>query len=113
MVSFPSDQTSRTGSTLEASSEQRIGSASAHAREWDITVLGEHDNEDVEHYRQLGLVKRRQLDEHIAGIQVYFGMIRVDDGRQGQDLVILVVPDWVDWRILDDVQVSCQVFLRL
>ena len=43
---------------------------------------------DLDH--RLGLVGRRDLDEHVGGRRGHFGVLAVDDGRHGHDDAVCV-----------------------
>lgn len=68
MVSFPSGQISRTGSTLKCGLGQYID-YDIHLRERGIAVFRKHDTEYVEYNGQFGLVKRGHFDENIPSVQ--------------------------------------------
>jgi hypothetical protein len=68
MVSFPSGQISRTGSTLECGLGQYIV-YDIHLREREVAIFRKHDTEHVEHNGQFGLVKSGQFDENIPSVQ--------------------------------------------
>ncbi len=60
-----------------------------------LRMLTNHCDEDVEHNVGLGQVRRRALNEDVLGIDREFGMVSVDDGREGDDDALRVSDHWM------------------
>jgi len=77
------------------------------------TILGEHGCNDVDNNIQLRLVSRSDVDEDVLCVQGDLAMLRVDDGRHGQNSILRVVDDGIYWRITDDMEVTREMFFCL
>ena len=71
--------------------------------------MTEHGDEGVQHDAGLGQVHGRHLEQDVLGVQGDLGVLSIDDGRQGQDHVIGVVDDRIDWTILDDWEIGFEM----
>lgn len=77
------------------------------------TILGEHGRNDVDNDIQLRLVSRSDVDEDVLCVQRDLAVLRVDDGRHGQNSILRVVDDGIYWRITDDMEVTREMFFCL
>lgn len=77
-----------------------------------LAVLGEHGNHDIADDIQLGLVRRRDLDENVGGIERDLGVIAVDNGRKRADDLVGIEDDGIDRLVPDDVEVATKVLIR-
>jgi len=82
-------------------------------RVWHCTILGEHGRNDVNNDIQLCLVSRSDVDEDVLCIQGDLAVLRVDNGRHGQNSILRVVDDGIYWRITDDMEVTRKMFFCL
>ena len=82
-------------------------------RERILAVLGEHGSDHVHDDIELGLICSRDIDEDVLCVQRDLAVLRVDNGRHGQNTVLGVVDDGVDRGVSDNVQISSNVFFRL
>ena len=84
-----------------------------NVRERLLAIFGEHGSDYVHDDIELGLVSSCDIDENVPCVQRYFAVFGVDDGRHGQNTVLGVINDRIDWGVSDNVQISSNVFFRL
>jgi len=78
-----------------------------------LAVPGEHGYHDVADDIKLRLISRGNLDEDIGGVQRYFRVISVNDGRKRAHDLIGVEDDGVDRLVPNDVEVAPEMLVRL
>jgi hypothetical protein len=83
------------------------------ARKGLFAILGEHRHHDVCHDIEFRLVRRRQVNENVSGVDSYLAVLRVYDGREGKHTIFPVINDRVDRGVANNGQVFCQMTIRL
>lgn len=83
------------------------------ARKGLFAILREHRHHDVCHNIEFRLVRRRQVNENVSGVDSYLAMLRVDDGREGKHTIFPVIYDRVDRGVANNGQVFSQMTIRL
>lgn len=78
-----------------------------------FAVLREHGNKHVRHNLHLRLVRRRNLNKDILGVEGNLGVVAVDDWWQRADCPVLVEDDGVYGRVPDNVEITSQVLVVL
>ena len=72
-------------------------------------MLREHSDYNVNYYVNLRTVRSGAVDKDVSSFQRNFRMIRVDNRRHRAHGSFGVVYDWINRRILDDVQVPAKM----
>jgi hypothetical protein len=83
------------------------------ARKGLFAILGEHRRHNVCHDIEFRLVRRRQVNENVSGVDSYLAMLRVYDGREGKHTIFLIIYDGVDRGVTNNGQVLSQMTIRL
>ena len=89
--------------------KQRALDGGGVLREGLSNMLGEHRHQDPVHDLHLGLVKGRDLNEHILSVDADLRMITVDNRRKGADGLVRIKDYRIDWRVANDVKILAQV----
>ena len=85
---------------------------------WDahkglFAILGEHRRYHVCHNIEFRLVRRRQVNKNISGVESYLAMLRVYDGREGEYTIFPVIDNRVNGGVANNGQVFSQITIRL
>ena len=111
----PSGYIILTGSTLGGTfqSGKTRSMMTWNAHKGHFTILGEHRRYHVCHNIEFRLVRRRQVNKNISGVESYLAMLRVYDGREGKYTIFPVIDNWVDGGVANNGQVFSQMTIRL
>lgn len=90
-----------------------VSSCYYHSRERLAAILRKHSGHHIDNDVELRLIGSCNINEDVASVESDFGMFRVDDGGHRKNSLLRVVDDWVDWRALDDMQITGKMFLVL
>ena len=74
--------------------------------EWLCTVFREHRNQVGNHNVQLRLVQSSHINKHILRVELNLGMVRINNGRHGQNTLLLVENNRINRTVTNDVQVA-------
>jgi len=83
------------------------------ARKGLFAILGEHRRHNVCHDIEFRLVRRRQVNENVSGVDSYLAMLRVYDRREGKHTIFPVIDDRVDRGVANNGQVFSQMTIGL
>ena len=75
--------------------------------------MTEHCDQCVKNNAGLGQVCGCHLKEDVLGVETDLGMFSIDDGWEGQDDIVGVINDWIDWTILELRRCFCVVSIHL
>lgn len=82
-------------------------------REWLFAILREHSCDHINNDLKLCFISGSDIYKDVPSIERDFTVFRIDNGRERENTVLLVVYDRVDGCIADNGEVFCKMFVAL